>query len=141
MRKIPILMIVLVLIGTGFLSGCTSNTSNTNQNSPTTTYTSSLSYVNRNDQGQVTEACVEVQNTGDNGAWFTVDFAFMPYDKNALGSGVDRGGNTTYIPPEPFHIDEQVYVDAHKSNTVICQPLPEQPAISLQDYTVRLGLG
>jgi len=142
MRKlIEIFIVFLVLIGTGFLSGCIGDTSTTNQESPaSTTYSSSLVYINRNDQGQVIEACVEVQNTGEYDAWFTVDFSFFSFDPNTFGEHPYGGGNTnTNDSPQLFHIEKQVYVGAHKSSSVICQPSSLQPAVSLYDYTIRLN--
>jgi uncharacterized protein YceK len=139
MKKQCIIVGMAVLILTVGLSGCTSTNSDTGNPPPTTTtYTSKLVYLHSDSKAKITEACVEVQNTGDSGAWFVVDFEFVKYDEENLGQGNFTGGDTGYDGDETFHMEKQVYVAAHKSNTVKCVPHSWEPAISLRNYNVYL---
>lgn len=139
MKKSVVLLIAMLVISFGFLSGCNEQKAVENPSSKTTTYSSKLVYVNSDSQAKVEEVCVEIQNTGDNGAWFVVDFEFVVYDEENLGPGKDYGGGTTIYDEETYHIEKQVYVEAHKTNRVYCEPWSWKPAISLHDYSVHLN--
>ena len=145
MNKNLVIFGISILLLTMGLTGCINSTESNyddsaNSNSKSTTnYSSKVVSVNRNSEDEIEEVCIEIQNTGDNGAWFVADFEFTLLDWENVGPGIDGGGSTDYYDdPETYNVPKQAYVDAHKTKKVYCSPLSGQGFEISWDYKVYL---
>ena len=97
MKKGIILLVVLMLISIGFLSGCTNQQSATIQKEK-------IPYVILGSGYEGSQyVYVDVQNIGNTSGEFVTDFSFTYVDNEAVGSGTDRGGRTNdWYPGMPL---------------------------------------
>ena len=124
MKIIAILLIALMVISVGFLSGCT-QTETDIEGATSKNYVVSDTYTFRGTERRIEQVYVEIQNFGDKDEIFTVDFEFALLDLDNLGQGTDGGGSTGgggTIWDDTYHIQKSELVRGHDIKKIYCTP-------------------